>query len=118
LEYVFSAFGLLVDNCLLLKAKDCKVVFHHTFKEKYCLIEDNGSAHHLWGSHSDFIGDLLIFRTYVEENIDQLEEFRDEKNKTNFMKEEKDVSNILANTAKETKEQKELKDKEAKDKEE
>jgi len=115
LEYVFSAFGLLVDNCLLLQAKDCKIVFHHTFKEKYCLVEDNGNTQHLWDNHNDFITDLLIFRTYVEENIDQLEEIKDEeKTKTNFMKEEKDNSNVPPpqnNTAKETKEQKELKDK-------
>jgi hypothetical protein len=80
-------------------------VFHHNFKEKYCLIEDNGNSQYLWSDHQDFITDLVVFRTYVEENIDQLEQIKDEeKIKTNFMKEEKDNSAIpVQNNAKETK---------------
>lgn len=89
IEYVFSAFGLLVDNALILKAKDCRVVFHHNSKEKFCLIQDNGNAQTLWDSHNDFISDLMIIKTYVEENIDQLEEIKEEDvSKRNFMKEE------------------------------
>ena len=65
IEYVYSAFGLLVDNALILKAKDCRVVFHHTAKEKFCLIQDNGNAQTLWDNHNDFISDLMIIKTYV-----------------------------------------------------
>ena len=39
----YSAFGLLIDNSLLLGAKEARVIFSHTFKEKYCLIEEKTS---------------------------------------------------------------------------
>ena len=65
LEWVFSAFGLLVDNSIILKATDCRVVFQSLHKEKYCLIQDNGSPSHLWDKAADFISDLLATKTYV-----------------------------------------------------
>lgn len=73
IEWVFSAFGLLVDNTTLLGATDCRVVFHATSKEKFCMIQDNGNPALLWEKGSDFISDLLSMRTYVEANIDQLD---------------------------------------------
>ena len=66
LSFPYSAFGLLLDNALLLAAKESRVIFNHNYKEKYVLIEDNGSTSKLWNHNSEFINDLLVMRTYVE----------------------------------------------------
>jgi hypothetical protein len=70
---VYSGFGLLIDNALSLGAKETRVLFNHTFKEKYVLIEDNGNSSKSWPNSHEFINDMLVIRTYVEENIDQLD---------------------------------------------
>lgn len=51
LHFVYSAFGLLMDNALLLGARETRVIFGHTFKEKYCLVEDNGTTQNMWPTH-------------------------------------------------------------------
>lgn len=62
-----------MDNAQIGGAKEVRIIFHHNFKEKYGLIEDNGVNHKLWSSNTEFINDFTTLRTYVEENIDTLE---------------------------------------------
>lgn len=69
----------------------------------------------LWSSSSEFINDLLITRTYVEENIDylQVEEEKEDQSKKAFMPESPvhHPTNILNKDVRvEAKEQKQQKD--------
>lgn len=61
----FNAIGLLMDNALILGAKETKVIFG-TSKNKYILIEDNGHGNRIWSNNLEFINDFLFMRTYVE----------------------------------------------------
>lgn len=63
--FPFSAFGLLMDNALIIGAKDTQVIFGHSSKDKFILIMDNGTPSKLWVNNSEFINDFLFMRTYV-----------------------------------------------------
>jgi hypothetical protein len=124
LSFVYSALGLLVDNALLVGAKETRILFNHTFKEKYCLIEDNGSTAKMWPGWQEFVSDMLAIRTYIEENIDQLdaEDPEEDAARRHIFPENNSPphppANILnAPPNKETREQREQKEREAKDKE-
>lgn len=62
----------------MLGSKDTYVLFNHTYKDKYCLIEDNGVVSNLWDNYQQFFSDLIVFKTNVEEDIDQYEEMKEE----------------------------------------
>jgi hypothetical protein len=50
--YPFNAFGLLVDNCNLLKAGviNINLLGGNNNKDRYLLIEDDGIAETIWGT--------------------------------------------------------------------
>ena len=105
MEHVFGAFGLLVDNSLIFGAKEVRVYFNFINKERYCMIEDNGSCSKIWDHNRHFIEDMVRFRTYIELNIDQLEPYHEEQTKRNTFHEETVKEKEIKEISKELKEQ-------------
>jgi len=48
--YPFNAFGLLVDNSNLLKSTTININCCHSGKDKFLVIQDDGSGDNVWSN--------------------------------------------------------------------
>ncbi len=69
IKFPFNAFGLIVDSSNLLKSTIINVNYSCVGKEKYLMIEDDGSCENLWSNEEEFLEDMVKFRTIAEQEM-------------------------------------------------